>query len=120
MSRTTCAFQGPATGGAKVTLMAQLPPGANVEPQVLVCEKTAGEPRSPVMLMGPSVSVRVPVLVRVTDWTALEVPTGCGLKMRLLAENVAPRLCSRTPTFKDPAAARSSLPSPSKSPTDSA
>ena len=50
----------PAAVGLKVTLMVQEAPAATVEPQVLVWEK------SPLVLIPETVSVALPMLVRVT------------------------------------------------------
>jgi hypothetical protein len=53
-------FLVPATVGLNVTLMVQEAPAATLEPQVLVWEK------SPLALIPETVSVALPVLVRIT------------------------------------------------------
>jgi hypothetical protein len=59
----------PAAVGLKVTEMAQLAPALTVLPQSLVWEK------SPLVSMALITSVTVPVLVSVTVWGWLLVPT---------------------------------------------
>jgi hypothetical protein len=59
----------PAAVGAKVTAMVQLAPTATEEPQVLVWEK------SPVVAIWVTFNAAVPLLVNVTCWAALLLPT---------------------------------------------
>jgi hypothetical protein len=65
----------PAPGGLKDTEMAQLAPALTVLPQVLVWEK------SPVVVMPKIVSEELPVLVSVTVWALLLIPTISGGKV---------------------------------------
>src|ERR1035437_1913999 len=67
----------PAAVGAKLTEMVQLAPAATEEPQVLVWEK------SPVAAIWVTVNAAVPLLVSVTCWGALELPTGWLEKLKL-------------------------------------
>lgn len=73
--------------GLNVTLIVQFAPAATLDPQLLVCEKSAGF--APAMVMLVILSVAEPVLVSVTGWAALDVPTSCVLKKRLVADSVA-------------------------------
>jgi hypothetical protein len=59
--------------GVNVTLMAQLAPAARLAPQLFVCEKSP--PLVPVIVMLVRVNRVVPLLVSVTAWAALLVPT---------------------------------------------
>jgi hypothetical protein len=59
----------PAATGVKVTDIAHLSPALNVAPQVLVWEKP------PLTLMLEIVSGELPILVSVTVWALLLVPT---------------------------------------------
>src|ERR1017187_10394036 len=61
--------------------MVQLPPAATLAPQVLVCAKSpALVPVTARLLIR---RVAVPVLLRVTDWAALVVPTFWLVKVKL-------------------------------------
>src|SRR5512132_4471659 len=85
----TLAVRLPLAVGAKVTEIVQLAPTARVLGligQVFVCPKSAAfVPAMPIELI---VSAAVPVFVSVTLWGALEVPTGCWPKPRLVGDNV--------------------------------
>ena len=63
----------PAAVGVNVTEMLQFPPAATLAPQVLVCAKSPGLVPATAMLV--IVKAAVPVLLSVTDWAALVVPT---------------------------------------------
>src|ERR1017187_10410675 len=79
----TDALRIPAAVGVKVTEMLQLPPAATLAPQVLVCAKwPALVPVTPRLLIR---RVAVPMLLSVTDWAALVVPTFWLAKVRLPA-----------------------------------
>src|SRR5262249_24084801 len=67
-------------------LMVQVPDGLTVLPQVLVCEKSAAF--VPVKLMLLIARLVVPLLVRVTAFTALLVPTTWLLKVMVLGSRV--------------------------------
>src|ERR1035441_9703894 len=73
----------PAAVGVKVTKMLQLPPAATLAPQVLVCAKSPG--LVPVTARPLIRRVAVPVLLSVTDWAALVVPTFWLANVRLPA-----------------------------------
>jgi hypothetical protein len=73
----------PAAVGVNVTLIAHEVPAAMPVPQVLVWPKTA---LLTVMLV--KVKVAVPVLLTVTGWAALAIPTPLE-KVRLLTERLA-------------------------------
>ena len=68
-TNVTVPFLVPLAVGVKVTLTMQMPCGATVERQSLVCAK------SPVAVMLPIVSAALPALVTVTVWGWLVVPT---------------------------------------------
>ena len=76
-------LRGPDAEGVKVTLILQLPPAANVVPQLLVCAKSPLA-EMPVMVSGP-----VPLFVRVTVCAALVVPMFCPAKVRLVGDRPA-------------------------------
>src|ERR1035437_7144152 len=61
--------------------MVQLAPTATEEPQVLVWKK------SPVAATWVTVNAAVPLLVSVTCWAALELPTGWLEKLKLAGLN---------------------------------
>ena len=67
---TNDAVTAPGEEGVNVTLMVQLAPAARPVPQLFVCEKLLT-----VVAMLPIVSEMVPVLLRVTCWAGLEIPT---------------------------------------------
>ena len=69
----TLALRLPLALGEKVTVMVQLALTASELGQVLVCAKS--EALVPVMLMLLMLRASVPLLVRVTAWAALVVPT---------------------------------------------
>src|SRR5215472_3001219 len=73
----------PVVVGTKVTLMVQLAPAASVAPQELVCAKSP-EAVIPLMVRGPS-----PVLVKVTTWALLALPTNWFAKLRLAGDQAA-------------------------------
>src|SRR5208282_1140618 len=63
----------PSPAGVKVTVMGQVPPAASELPQVLVCPKSPGlAPVNPMLVMDRAA---FPVLLSVTVWVALGVPT---------------------------------------------
>src|SRR5437867_2539990 len=67
-------------------LKLQLPLAARLEPQVLVCEKSPGfAPFNATLLIAIG---RVEVLLSVTVWTALALPTVTFPKLKLVAESV--------------------------------
>ena len=68
--------------GVKVTLMVQVAPEARLVPQVLIWAK------SPVVTMLVMVRVPEPVLLMVTDWGALVVPTDWLEKVKLVGVRV--------------------------------
>jgi hypothetical protein len=72
--------------GSKVTLMVQLLPAANDEPQLLVCENEAALPV--VILIKVMVSEAVPLLVRVTGCGVLLNPNCWLPKLRLVGDRV--------------------------------
>jgi len=75
----------PVAVGSKVTEMVQFALTARVAPQVLVWAKL--EALAPPTVMPVKVMVPLPVLVRVTVWAALVVPTTCwAVKARDEAE----------------------------------
>ena len=77
----------PGSAGVNVTLIVQLPFGASVLPQVVVRVKS---PESvPVTTWLAMVKVPVPVLLRVTVWAGLVVPTFWPVKVRLVAVRLA-------------------------------
>jgi hypothetical protein len=69
----TEAVRVPVAVGVKVTLMMQLPAGATLDPQLLVCAKSPGF--VPVRLMLVMLSAVASVLASVTACAALVVPT---------------------------------------------
>src|ERR1039457_7273507 len=69
----TDALRPPAAVGVNVTEKLQFAPAATLLPQVLVYAKSPG--LAPVTAMLVIDRVPVPVLLRVTDWVALVVPT---------------------------------------------
>src|ERR1039457_5271426 len=73
----------PAAVGVKVTKMLQLPPAATLAPQVLVCAKSPG--LVPVTARLLIRRVAEPVLLSITDWAALVVPTFWLANVRLPA-----------------------------------
>src|ERR1035437_3699182 len=77
----TDALRLPAAVGVNVTEMLQLPPAATLAPQVLVCAKSPGFAPFKTMLLirrAPD-----PVLLSVTDWAVLVVPTFWLANVRL-------------------------------------
>jgi hypothetical protein len=73
--------------GVNITLIAQLPPAATLEPHGFDCEKSAAF--APVMVMPDPVilSAAFPVLDRVTDCAAEVVPDACDPKVREVGFN---------------------------------
>ena len=82
----TPAARVPVAVGLNVTLMVQLAPAPTLDPQVLVWLKSPA--LAPVIEMPVTLSTPLPVLVRVTDWAALEVPTALLVKVRLEGETL--------------------------------
>src|SRR5579859_1557501 len=80
-------LRGPAAVGVKVTLTVQFAAAAMLVPQVLVWAK------SPVAAMAVTVTALAPVLVSVTVWTALVVPTATGPKNKIRVD-----CCKPSPT----------------------
>lgn len=80
----TAADTAPVAVGAKCPWMVQLAPTATLDPQVLA--NANDEALVPVTAMLMIVNGAVPVLVRVTDFDALSVPTNCVPYERLVAE----------------------------------
>jgi len=72
----------PAAVGLKVTLRVQLALAARLAPQVLVWEK------SPLAVMLVMLSVALPVLLRMTLWALLLVPTACAGKVKEVGERL--------------------------------
>ncbi len=70
----------PPPAGLKATLRAQLALGATLEPQLLVWEE------SPLAEMLAMLRVALPVLVRVTIWAGLAVPTVWAEKVKEVGE----------------------------------
>jgi len=77
----TAAVLDPAAVGRKVTLTAQLPPGARLGPQLLVWAKS--ELSLPVRLIQVRVDAALPSFTSITAWAALLLPTACGAKFTL-------------------------------------
>ena len=69
----TDALRLPAAVGVKVTLMLQLEPAATFEPHVLVCAKSPA--LVPVMVRLEIAKLPVPVLLSMTVWAVLVLPT---------------------------------------------
>jgi hypothetical protein len=76
----TVALRAPPAVGANTALIEQLPPAARVLPQVVVSEKSPAF--APVRVMLAIFKAASPVLLRVTLFAALVVPTSCELKVR--------------------------------------
>src|SRR5215831_9876641 len=74
----------PLAVGVKVTAIAQFAPAARFSPQLLVCAN------SPEIVMLEIVSVPEPVLLRLTVFGKLAVPTFCGPKLIIVAERLTP------------------------------
>jgi hypothetical protein len=70
----------------KVTLILQLAPAATLDPHVLVCAKSLAF--VPVTAMLVMVRVALPLLVRVTAWAVLVVPTAWLENARLPVDRV--------------------------------
>ena len=73
----------PVVEGVKVTLIVQLAFAAKVEPQSSVSAKLA---LTPILAMS---SVPLPLLLNVTDWAGLVVPTSSPTKVKLVGDKVA-------------------------------
>ena len=71
--KVTAADSAPINEGVKVTLTVQVPLAATELPQVLVWLKSPE--LVPEMATPVTLSAALPLLVRVTDWAELEVPT---------------------------------------------
>ena len=82
----TVAANAPVDAGVKIALIVQFPPTATLEPHVLVTAKEDAPAPETVMLV--KAKGAVPVLVRVTDWDALAVPSIWLANVRLVAESV--------------------------------
>src|SRR2546426_151937 len=74
----------PPAAGGNVTLIVQLAPAATLLPQVLVCAKSL------LTAMLAMVSVAFRLLVRVTAWAALVVPTAWLANVKLAGGRAAP------------------------------
>src|SRR5512146_843544 len=86
----TEAVRVPVAVGVKVTLMVQLPLAATELPQVFVWAKSPElVPASEMPLI---VRVLLPMLVRVTFWAVLLVPTAWLVKVRLAGDSVTVEL----------------------------
>lgn len=72
----------PVAAGVKVTLIVQLAAAATLAPQLLVWAK------SPLVATEETVRGPVPMLVSVTGWGALGVPTPWPLKVRLVTDRL--------------------------------
>jgi hypothetical protein len=72
----------PPAVGLKVTLMVQLAVAATLEPQVLVSEK------SPLVEIPAMLRAAFPVLLSVTVWGLLLVPSGCAGKVKEVGERL--------------------------------
>jgi hypothetical protein len=83
----TAAVKTPEAAGLNVTLMVQLAFAATLEPQLLLCAKSAAS--APVSAMLEMLREALPVLLRVTDFAALVEPTVSLPKLRLVAERLA-------------------------------
>lgn len=82
----TDAVLDPEAVGAKVTRTEQFAPAARLKPQVLVWAKSPL--LVPAIEMLPIDNCPVPLLVRVTDWAELVVPTICPEKISPVGESV--------------------------------
>jgi hypothetical protein len=82
----TDAVRVPGLVGVKVTLIVQLAPAAKLAPQVLAWMKSP--PLAPVMEMPVIVRVAVPLLVKVSVWAPLLLPTATPLKLMLVPDRV--------------------------------
>src|SRR6266403_76587 len=80
----------PPAVGANVTLILQKAAGARVVPQLFVCAK------SPVTATPEMFSVALPVLVSLTAWAALVVPSDWLAKVKLAGDS-ATAGAARTP-----------------------
>jgi hypothetical protein len=69
--------------GVKVTLIVQVAPAARVAVQLFVCAK------SPEALIWLMLNIPSPLLVSVTGWAALLVPTVCPAKIRDAGDRLA-------------------------------
>lgn len=99
--------------GENVALIAQFSPAGKVDPHVEVT------PNCPVVFIEDIFSVAAPVLVSVTVWGGLVVPTACSLKLRgVVGEKLTVPVLSRTTTSlkRWSATTRSFFWSPLKSP----
>ena len=83
------AESGPDVVGSKLAEMVQLVPTVRVAPQVVVSAKLeALAPPSVMPVMFKGAPPALPVSVRVSDWTALVVPTTCAGKVSDVSESV--------------------------------
>ena len=80
------AVRAPAAAGANCALMEQLLPATRELPQVVVSEKSLA--LAPVRIMLEMSRAAFPVLLTVTLWTPLVVPTFCELKVKPEAERL--------------------------------
>src|ERR1039457_5581381 len=83
----TVAVRLPDTVGLNATEMLQFAPAGTLFPQVLVCVKSPE--LAPVTAMLVMESAAPPLLVRVTDWLALVLPTACPGKVGVAGLTVA-------------------------------
>lgn len=92
----------PAAVGTNATCTPQVAPGASDAPQL---EATL---KSPVATMDSIATARLPLLVSVTAWAALAMPTPCGPKVSaagaLLIDSVPVSPCNATVERRPPAA----------------
>ena len=85
----TDALRGPGAMGVNVRLRRQLSPAAREPPsrgQVVAAWNAKSSRWPPVIVMPEMLSTAVPVLVSVTSWGGLVVPTGCWPKSKLGGE----------------------------------
>ena len=81
------ADSGPEITGVKDTLMVQVPPPGTLDPQSLVWLKLSGlVPPNEILLMFSGTPW---LLLRITCWLGLSVPTDCVPNVRLVGETVA-------------------------------
>lgn len=78
----TVPYRLPSAVGVKVTDIVQAIPGATLDPQVLSWAK------SPLTAMDVMLKAELPVLVRVTGWAALVLPTTWPTKVKLVGAKV--------------------------------
>jgi hypothetical protein len=82
--------------GVQVTVIVQFPPGGTPELQVLVCLKSVAF--VPVTAIVLTANLRPLVLVSVTVWAPLLVPTTWLAKLRLVWESETVGICNTLET----------------------